>query len=330
MGDDGGCAVALRGGGIAQCAARCFNSSVSAAVIDDVIADFARHLTGALGRSPHTVRAYVGDVRDMCEWAGIGTADDLSATDTALLRAWLAHRSRSGSSLATTARRVASIRSFTSWAVPRGLVPEPDPAARLARPRVVRGVPAVPRVGDVETLLADADERAGAAPLAQRDAAMLELLYASGLRVSELCGLDLEDVDLERRAVRVLGKGGVMRTVPFGVPAEESVTRWIDDGRPRLARPDSGGALFLGARGRRVDPRIVRRLVRAVSAAGAGRSYSPHTLRHAMATHTLEGGADLRTVQELLGHATLATTQVYTHVTAERLQSVYERAHPRA
>jgi integrase/recombinase XerC len=179
---------------------------------------------------------------------------------------------------------------------------------------------------DVAAVAAD-----DASPEAMRDRAALELLYATGIRVSELTGLDVDDVDLHRRTVRVMGKGGKQRTVPFGAPAARAVSDWLAAGRPARARADSGPALLLGSRGGRVDPRTVRRRVHALLAHVPGApDLGPHGLRHSAATHVLEGGADLRAVQELLGHATLATTQIYTHVSVERLRSTYEQSHPRA
>ena len=171
----------------------------------------------------------------------------------------------------------------------------------------------------------------GGDPVALRDRAVLELLYATGVRVSELCGLDLDDIDHARRVIRVLGKGQRERTVPYGVPAERAVRAWLDDGRSHLATERSGPALFLGARGGRLDPRAVRRTVHdAVDSVPGAADMGPHGLRHTAATHLLEGGADLRSVQELLGHATLATTQLYTHVTVERLRAIHDRTHPRS
>jgi integrase/recombinase XerC len=165
---------------------------------------------------------------------------------------------------------------------------------------------------------------------AVRDRAVLELLYATGIRVGELVGLDLNDIDRERRVIRVLGKGDKERTVPLGLPAAQALDDWCAAGRPVLAGSAAASALFVGARGRRVDPRTVRRLVHARLAAAGAPDLGPHGLRHSAATHLLEGGADLRSVQELLGHASLATTQIYTHVSVERLRASYDRAHPRA
>ncbi len=178
----------------------------------------------------------------------------------------------------------------------------------------------------VATLRAD-----DSGPVHQRDVAMLELLYATGMRVSELVGMDCADLDWSRHTARVLGKGARERVVPFGAPAARALTTWIDEGRGRLARPGGGDALFLGARGGRVDPRVVRRAVHEMLRhVPDAPDMGPHGLRHSMATHLVEGGADLRSVQEVLGHASLGTTQIYTHVSIERLRSSYDRAHPRA
>jgi len=234
-------------------------------------------------------------------------------------------------SKSTLARRAAAARGFTAWALRDGLV-EKDVGALLATPRSGRSLPGVLRRDEADVLLhvaglaADDDS-----PTAVRDLAVLEVLYASGIRVGELCGLDLDDVDRSRRVLRVLGKGSKERTVPLGAPAVRAVDRWLAAGRPRLRGPGSGEALFLGARGGRVDPRTVRRAVHALLAHVPGApDLGPHGLRHSAATHLLEGGADLRSVQELLGHATLATTQIYTHVSVDRLKATYDQAHPRA
>jgi integrase/recombinase XerC len=186
-------------------------------------------------------------------------------------------------------------------------------------------------VDEVRALLDAAAARADDAPVGCRDVAILELLYATGIRVGELCGLDVDDLDRERRVVRVFGKGRKERTVPFGRPAERALDRWLGSGRPALAAPGSGAALFLGARGRRIDQRAVRTMVHArLTDVPGAPDLGPHGLRHTAATHLLEGGADLRTVQELLGHASLATTQIYTHVSTDRLRQAYRQAHPRA
>jgi integrase/recombinase XerC len=297
----------------------------------DALAGFEVHLRDERGRSANTVRAYTGDVADLLGFAVRQEAASLSDLDLHLLRAWLGAMDRGGASRATLARRVAAVRSFTAWAVRRGLLAQ-DPAVRLAAPAARRGIPEVLKAGQVDALLQVAGVRADDAdPVHLRDVAMLELLYATGIRVSELVGLDCADVDWSRNAVRVLGKGAKERVVPFGAPAARSLRAWLADARPQLGTPESGDALFLGARGGRIDPRVVRRavhtLLRHVPEAP---DLGPHGLRHSMATHMLEGGADLRSVQEVLGHASLGTTQIYTHVSIERLRRSYERAHPRA
>lgn len=293
-----------------------------AAVLDG----FCRHLELERGRSAHTVRAYRGDLTGL-----LVRVPDLAALDLALLRSWLAGGHAAGAGRSTLARRAAAARTFTAWAHRTGALAT-DPGARLVSPRPRPPLPDVLDTGETASLFAAAV--AGAAegePVALRDLLVLELLYATGLRVGELCGADVDDVDAGRRALRVLGKGGRERTVVYGVPAAAALRRWLADGRPALARPGSPPALLLGARGGRLDPRIARAVVhRAVAAVPGAPDTGPHGLRHAAATHMLEGGADLRYVQELLGHAKLATTQLYTHVTVERLKVVHEQAHPRA
>ncbi|MDQ6850146.1 MAG: tyrosine-type recombinase/integrase, partial [Actinomycetota bacterium] len=203
-----------------------------------------------------------------------------------------------------------------------------DPGALLASPRAHRTLPPVLDVAEASAAMTLADPDTA---LARRDRLIMELLYATGIRVSEFVGLDLDDVDRQRRVVRVLGKGNKQRTVPYGTAAERALRDWLDAGRGELARDYSGSALVLGARGRRIDPRSVRDVVHRVMARVPGApDIGPHGLRHSAATHLLEGGADLRAVQELLGHASLATTQLYTHVSVERLRRMYTQAHPRA
>jgi integrase/recombinase XerC len=248
--------------------------------------------------------------------------------DLAALRSWLAQGRTRGHSRATTARHAASARSFTAWLRRAGLIPE-DVGLRLVSPKAHRTLPDVLAPDQARAAV---ESTAGAEePVGLRDAVVLELLYASGIRVSELVGLDVDDVDRGRRLLRVLGKGRKERSVPYGLPAEQAIDAWLARGRPALATSDSGPALLLGARGRRLDPREARRAVHtAVAAAPGAPDIGPHGLRHSAATHVLEGGADLRSVQELLGHASLATTQIYTHVTVERLRAVHAQAHPRA
>jgi integrase/recombinase XerC len=305
---------------------------------------FGRHLAAERGLSPHTVRAYLGDVRSLLEHAARDTITAPDGLDIAVLRRWLASQYRTGHARATLARRAAAVRTFTAWACAGGWL-SPDPGPLLGTAKIRRRLPRVPRQDQMAAVLSTAgfvpgsgggsggrdSRREPEGELALRDAAIMELLYATGIRVSELCGLDVDDLDEGRNTVRVLGKGGRERTVPVGLPAVRAVAAWRRAGRPVLALPGSGPALFLGARGGRLDPRTARRIVHARLAAVAGVPESgPHGLRHAAATHLLEGGADLRSVQEILGHASLASTQIYTHVSVERLTAAYRQAHPRA
>ncbi len=296
----------------------------------EAVEAFGRHLDLERARSEHTQRAYLGDVRDLVGFAHRHGVDDLAGIDLALLRSWLAALTSAGRARATVARRAAAARSFLSWAVRTGRI-RVDPSARLLAPRRRAGLPTVLRADEAAALLAAAASAPARHPIGLRDRAALELLYATGARVGELVGLDVDDVDLARRTARVMGKGGKERVVPFGVPAAEAVAAWLTTGRPVLAGPGSGPALLLGQRGRRADQRQIRAAVHRLAAGVPDlQDLGPHGLRHSAATHLLEGGADLRTVQELLGHATLATTQIYTHVSVERLKVTYEQAHPRA
>jgi integrase/recombinase XerC len=294
---------------------------------------FRRHLAAERGLSGHTVRAYLGDVRALLEHAAQAGVTSPDGLDIAVLRGWLAGQHASGRARATLARRAASARTFTAFGHARGWLAA-DPGPLLGTPKLRRKLPEVIRQDQMAAVLGT---RHGVEPdprdqaLIMRDTAIMELLYATGIRVSELCGLDLGDLDHGRRTVRVLGKGGKERTVPVGLPAERATAHWARNGRPALVTPDSAAALFLGARGRRLDPRTARRVVHArLAAVPAVPDTGPHGLRHAAATHLLEGGADLRSVQEILGHASLATTQIYTHVSVERLTSAFRQAHPRA
>lgn len=298
---------------------------------DQTVAAFARHLALERARSEHTQRAYLGDVRDLLGYARRHGVGDLQAIDLGLLRSWLAALTAAGRARATVARRAAAARTFLAWALRTGRI-SADPSLRLLAPRRHASLPTVLKADEAAHLLDAVAQAADAAhPIGLRDRAALELLYATGARVGELVGLDVDDVDLERRTVRLFGKGGKERVVPFGAPAADAVDVWLSTGRPLLTRSGSGPALLLGARGGRADQRQIRAAVhRYARALDDGRDLGPHGLRHSAATHLLEGGADLRTVQELLGHATLATTQIYTHVSVERLKVTYEQAHPRA
>ncbi len=296
-----------------------------------MVVDFDRHLGSERGRSVHTRRAYVSDVTGLLEFAaarrGVIAVEELRLVD---LRAWLADLSQSGAARSTIARRAAAARTFLRWATRTGRIPL-DPSLRLVAPRRNATLPGVLRQGEATDLLevaalaADDDD-----PLHVRNLAVLELLYASGIRVGELVSLDVDDLDLHSDVVRVMGKGAKERTVPYGAPAHRALEAWLAR-RSAVATMNSGSALFLGRRGRRIDPRQAREVVHALLAHVPGApDLGPHGLRHSAATHLLEGGADLRMVQELLGHASLATTQIYTHVSVDRLRNSYNLAHPRA
>lgn len=288
---------------------------------------FERHLALELSRSAHTVRAYTGDLARLLEHAARLGVTEPAQLDLSVLRSWLARSRSTGAARTTLARRGSSVRVFTAWACRRGLMPT-DPGALLATPKGHRPLPDVLRADEAARLVDAVD---GDTPEELRDRLVLELLYATGIRVGELCGLDVDDVDAERRVVRVLGKGNRERSVPYGGPAATALDAWLRRGRPAWATATSGPALLLGRRGGRLDQRAARTLVhRRLAAVPGAPDLGPHGLRHSAATHLLEGGADLRSVQELLGHATLATTQIYTHVSVERLRSSYAQAHPRA
>lgn len=291
---------------------------------------FAAHLERVRRLSPATVRAYRGDLGDLRD--AIGDLE-LGEIDLEHLREWLWAATKRGDARSTLARRTSSARAFFAWALEEELVPT-DPSLRLVSPKRGR---TLPQVATADALRGVLDTVAVAAadgdPVALRDHAALELLYGAGIRVSELCGLDIDDLDLDRATVRVLGKGSKERVVPFGVPAGRAVGAYLTRGRPALAaRGDAATpALLLGARGRRVGARAIYDLVaRTVGPAIGSAAVGPHALRHSAATHLLDGGADLRAVQELLGHASLGTTQIYTHVSSERLRQAYALAHPRA
>ncbi|WP_090095465.1 tyrosine recombinase XerC [Lentzea jiangxiensis] len=301
--------------------------------VAEVLRQYERHLALERDLSTHTVRAYVGDAVALLGHVAGNIPENAAVehVDLANLRSWLAAQRATGASRTTLARRAAAARAFTAWAHRTGHLAS-DPGPRLAAPRPHRTLPSVLRQDQAKDVMSAVSSGASQGdPVALRDQAVVELLYATGIRVAELCGLDLDDVDYSLRVIRVLGKGGRERSAPFGVPAERAVRRWVDEGRNALVAPDSPPALFLGARGGRLNQRAVRALVHEVVAeVPDAPDIGPHGLRHSAATHLLEGGADLRTVQELLGHATLATTQLYTHVTVERLKAIHDRTHPRS
>jgi integrase/recombinase XerC len=319
----------------------------------EALAGFEDHLRSERGRSPATVRAYLGDLASLSEHARRLGRPALEDLDIAAVRSWLARLRSQGCASTTLARRGSAARTFSTYAHRRGLLPT-DVASRIEVARRGRKLPEIMSAVSVRAAFveSDAGERApekawdqpegvasgvdapeGPREIAQklRDRLIVELLYASAMRVSELCGLDTGDIDAGRRLLRVIGKGDRERRVPYGSPAEEAIERWLRQGRPALVQEGSGSALLLGVRGRRLDPRTARTVVHEWTRRAPGSpDLAPHGLRHSAATHMLDNGADLRSIQELLGHARLATTQLYTHVTAERLRVSYERAHPRA
>ena len=293
---------------------------------------FLKYLESERNLSAHTIRAYLGDLDSFFEHLEKLDVTDFSKLELSHIRSWLANQQVKGGARTTLSRRAVSIRLFTKWATKKGYLAK-DVGATLATRKGARTLPDVLNVADaglaMDALATRVAEEDG--PLSKRDCAMVEVLYASGARVSELCGLDLQDIDYERNTIRVIGKGNKERTIPLGNPAMRALEAWLKDGRPSLAGDKSDRAVFLGARGKRIDQRTVRTVVyEALQALEGAVKLGPHALRHSAATHLLEGGADLRTVQEILGHASLATTQIYTHVSTERLQKAFKQAHPRA
>jgi integrase/recombinase XerC len=297
-----------------------------------LLAAYVRHLRGQRNLAEHTVRSYRTDLVDLFSHLDRLGIDCIDKVDLRALRSWLAKQHTLGHARTTLQRRAAAARVFFAWAHETGQLAT-DPAANLRSPKTTRVLPpTLDRMTAAQMLdeaITTARETGG--PAAARDVAVLEVLYSTGIRVSELCGLDLNDLDRERRVIRVFGKGSKERTVPLGAPALRAVDAWLGTARSQLMTDQSGSAIFIGDRGKRIDPRVIRRIVhRSLRMTAGAPDLGPHGLRHAMATHLLEGGADLRSVQEMLGHASLATTQIYTHVTNERLRSAFEQAHPRA
>lgn len=300
---------------------------------EQAIAGFAQYLAAERGFSDHTVRAYRADLAALAAFAHTRGVDDAAVVNLELLRDWLWDGSQQGLSKATLARRSASARSFGSWLARTQTMT--DSAARLRGPRADRHLPRVLTRQQIDAMLDSLWQRSATGDrVALRDVAVIEMLYASALRVSELVGLDLGDVDLGRLTVRVTGKGSKQRVVPFGIPAKQALEAYLLQARPLLLEAgggSAGAAVFIGSRGARLGPRTVYSLVSALLASvPGGGPAGPHSLRHTAATHLLDGGADLRAVQEMLGHANLGTTQIYTHVSMDRLRQSYRSAHPRA
>jgi integrase/recombinase XerC len=295
-----------------------------------LIAQYEEHLALVRNLSDNSIRGYVGDLESFL--AHMEKLNVLEFKDLTIehIRSWLANLQTTGVARSTLTRRIVSIRAFTNWAAANGWLTS-DLGAKLAIPKAHRTLPEILNVDEAAQVLKALEVKAGEEETAinLRDLAMLEVLYASGIRVSELCGLNLGDIDQSRNTLSVIGKGDRQRVVPLGIPAIKALQNYLSNGRSEFLNNKSADAVFLGTRGKRIDQRTVREVVyEAMKAVGA--TMGPHGIRHSAATHLLEGGADLRTVQEILGHASLATTQIYTHVSPERLQSAYKQAHPRA
>jgi len=296
----------------------------------ELIAQYEEHLVLVRNLAENSIKGYVSDLESFLKHMEKLHIDEFSQLELTHIRSWLAELQGAGVARSTMARRIVSIRAFTYWAASQGWL-KSDLGAELAIPKPHRTLPEVLDLTDTETVLASMQIRVDEepTPLTIRDLAMIEVLYATGIRVSELCGLDLRSIDESRNTLRVMGKGSKERVVPMGVPAVQALNNYLANARPALATEKSGSAVFLGSRGSRIDQRTVREVVYEAMAA-VGSKMGPHGLRHTAATHLLEGGADLRTVQEILGHSSLSTTQIYTHVSPDRLQQAFDNAHPRA
>ena len=296
----------------------------------ELIAQYEEHLVLVRNLAENSIKGYVSDLESFLKHMEKLHIDEFSQLELTHIRSWLAELQGAGVARSTMARRIVSIRAFTYWAASQGWL-KSDLGAELAIPKPHRTLPEVLDLTDTETVLASMQMRVDEepTPLTIRDLAMIEVLYATGIRVSELCGLDLRSIDESRNTLRVMGKGSKERVVPMGVPAVQALNNYLSHARPALATEKSGSAVFLGSRGNRIDQRTVREVVYEAMAA-VGSKMGPHGLRHTAATHLLEGGADLRTVQEILGHSSLSTTQIYTHVSPDRLQKAFDNAHPRA
>jgi len=301
-------------------------------IFQEILKAFNHHLTSERDLSAHTVRAYIGDLESLLAHLETLKVEQIAQLELNHLRSWLANQQIKGGARTSLSRRITSIRLFTKWAVKNNYLAK-DVGTTLATPKGHRILPGVLEIDEAKTAMDSLATRASEeqTPLSLRDVAIVEMLYATGARVGELCGLDFNDIDYDRQTIRVLGKGNKERTIPFGNPALRALDLWLKQGRDQIAQSHSGDAVFIGARGKRIDQRTVRTVVyEALSAIEGIERMGPHALRHSAATHLLEGGADLRTVQEILGHASLATTQIYTHVSTERLQKAFKQAHPRA
>ena len=301
--------------------------------LDSGLAEAYRsHLITERNLSENSIRAYLADLESLLLHVNQLGVTEFSQLEVNHIRSWLANLQVKGAARSSITRRVVSVRAFTYWGAQNGWL-EKDIGKDLIAPKPERTLPKVLDVQSAATALESLSVRAAEeeSPISLRDLAIVETLYGSGIRVSELVGLDISDVDRSRNTLRVIGKGNKERVVPIGLPALKAIDLWLNKGRADLLSEDSGDALFIGSRGGRIDQRVAREVVYdAMQALGGNKKLGPHALRHSAATHLLEGGADLRTVQEILGHSSLATTQIYTHVTQERIKQAYEQAHPRA
>ena len=291
---------------------------------------YRTQLEAGRGYSKHTIKGYLTDLADLLDFLEVEGVKSVSEIDLELLRAWLFTLSQRELAKSSMARKSAATRSFTAWLFEQGELAS-DPGLRLRTPNANKALPMVAsREAMAEVFSALEVAAAEGEPTALRDLLVVELLYATGARVSELSGLNLGDIDDGRRLIRVTGKGNKQRMIPFGVPAESALKQWLEVGRPKLVSSKTGFELLLNSQGKRLGTRQIYEIVAKALAGTAVGAAGPHTLRHTAATHLLDGGADLRAVQELLGHASLGTTQIYTHVSIERLKAGYKSAHPRA
>ena len=296
----------------------------------ELIAQYEEHLVLVRNLAENSIKGYVSDLESFLKHLEKLHIEEFSQLELTHIRSWLAELQGAGVARSTIARRIVSIRAFTYWGASQGWI-KSDLGAELAIPKPHRTLPEVLDIADTEIVLESIQTRAheDPNPLTIRDLALVEVLYATGVRVSEICGLDIRSIDESRNTLQVMGNGSKERVVPMGIPAVDALRHYLEVARPLLANEKSGNAVFLGSRGSRIDQRTVREVVYLATAA-VGSKMGPHGLRHTAATHLLEGGADLRTVQEILGHSSLATTQIYTHVSPDRLQKAFDTAHPRA
>lgn len=323
-----------KGGGVTHSKPPKLTSGSAHVLGREVLNRYREHLLFERGLSSHTVRAYLTDVTSAIEFSEEQGVDSLEALSLETLRMWLAGIQQQQISRATVARKVAALRNFTSWAQRENVITH-DPGVRLKSPKAEQKLPEVLPDDHAQAICNSAAENArGGKPVDVRNWALIEMLYATGARIGELVAADIDDVDLNERVIRLMGKGATERTVPIGIPAVKAVQHWLSTGRQALmSRSKTTSptpALFVGVRGRRLDQRSARDVVYRLTSGLGKMPVSPHEVRHSMATHLLEGGADLRSVQELLGHSSLATTQRYTHVLGDRLRNAYRQAHPRA